>query len=982
MTHSTVRKPTIFTHFVLAVTLVVISVFSLSAYLTYYNQREELIADIDGSAQESLLRLTSTVAPYISSYSVNEYEKLIYAEAKLKQFHAIIIFDLKMGDIIGKPSYITGYVRTKNGQLQPYRQGKDVDDSRLESSFFSVSSPIISKGGETLGQVTLYVSDDVIKDELNQQLIHTILTSIAAAILLLTVLFYFAKRLFIKPIRQITDAIATQDASGIPLSHIPEFSHQELSALSQTMNNMLNVIRCSHDSLQLEHSRLLNVLDGTRTGTWEWNVQTGHIEYSGAWHDILGWDIAELNGPPNKNWNIFIHPDDRINSDTLIDRLFDKEIEYYDCEVRLQNRSGDWINALGRANVVDWDKNGHPLKVLGTHQDITAHKKAEEKLRLAATVFSHSREGIIIADSKSRIIEVNDAFTRITGYSIDDVRGQKPSILHSGKQNADFYKKMWQSLTEKGHWSGELWNRRKNGEIYPELLTISCVLGEDNKPVNFVAVFSDITAYKEHERELELIAHFDVLTELPNRFLLGDRLKSAMKHAKRSGQYVAIIFFDLDGFKSVNDAYGHEVGDVLLQEIAKRMQNSMRDSDTIARIGGDEFVAILTGLHSPEGCPPLLPRLIAATSDPVDANGNLVQVSASFGITFFPQSDEVDADTLLRQADYAMYQAKLNGKHRYNFFDAELERTLKSQNEYLRSIGYGLTKKEFFLCYQPKVNFRTGEIIGLEALIRWQHPTQGILMPKDFIPSIENRSLIVDVGEWVLETTLHQLTEWQRKGFVTQVSVNIAPHQLSQTDFMDKLIVLMARFPHISPSQLQLEILETSAVEDIAAVSQIITQCQSMGISFAIDDFGTGYASLTYLKQLPAETLKIDHSFVGDMLDDTDNLLILEGIITLANTFGKKVLAEGVEKKEQIQLLLWLGCELGQGFGISRPMRADKVLSWAKEWRLDPTWHQSPELKDELRPFIDSSVNNREHIDRKPSYLTKTAIGNKKERKI
>ncbi|OEE69891.1 diguanylate cyclase [Enterovibrio norvegicus FF-33] len=978
MTRTLTQKPKLFTHITFAVSLAVIVAFSISSFLTYHYQRDELIVDLESHAQESLMRLTSAIASYPVSVSINEYEKLAYTEAKFKQFIAVIIDAHEKANMVDESSYATGYVRANDNELERYRLGFISHKNRLDAAFFDVTAPIKSNTGIVLGNITIYVSNDMIEKELHQQIVQTLLTSIATALLLILVLLYLAKRLFITPVEQISDAIKNQDSIGIPFSNIPEFGNQELSSLSQTMNSMLEMIRCSHHSLRLEHSRLLNVIHGTRTGTWEWNVGTGHVEYNGAWQEILGWGIAVLNGPPNKDWQTYIHAEDRSSSDAMLKKLFDKEIEYYDCEVRLQHKSGIWINALGRANVVEWDKNGHPLKILGTHQNITAHKKNEDKLRLAAKVFTHTREGIIIADSQSRIIEVNDAFTRITGYSIDEVRGEKPSILHSGQQDAEFYKKMWHSLTDKGHWSGELWNRRKNGEIYPELLTISCVFGEDNKPMNYVAVFSDITSYKEHEHKLKQIAHFDTLTELPNRFLLGDRLKSAMKHAKRNEQYVAIIFLDLDGFKSVNDTHGHEVGDILLQEIAKRMQRSMRDSDTIARIGGDEFVAVLTGLTSPEDCPPLLPRLVAATSGPVNANGNLVQVSASFGITLFPQAEDVDADTLLRQADYAMYQAKLNGKRRCHFFDAELERTLKSQNEHLRSIGYGLSKAEFFLCYQPKISFRTGEIIGLEALIRWQHPTQGILMPKDFISSIENHSLIVEVGDWVLEATLQQLTEWQKKGFVTQVSVNIAPHQLMQPDFMDKLILLLARFPHIHPNQLQLEILETSALEDIVVVSQIITRCQSMGISFAIDDFGTGYASLTYLKKLPAETLKIDQSFVHDMLDNNDNLAILEGIITLANTFGRKVLAEGVEKREQVQLLLWLGCEFGQGFGISRPMRAENVLAWTKEWRLDPTWHQSPKIKDELCPLIDSVVINRARTERMQSYLTKRTIGNTK----
>ncbi|WP_028023687.1 sensor domain-containing protein [Enterovibrio calviensis] len=960
-------KRSLFSQLAIAVSITVIAVFSASSLLIYHNQRDELIALQTDSASKVSSQLSSSISTLMYSRSIDQYDKLALEAVNENQHHAVVVYDFKLGGLTDQSPHITGYIHDENHRN--YRKIKNEDLHVIESAYFQAPSPVRSELGEVLGRVVVFFDDNDINEQLQEKLVHTLSTSLAMALFLITILLYLVKRLFITPLTTISRAFANQDTNGIPNTLLPDFNTKELSSFSHSVNNMLSMIRQSHQSIWLEHSRLLNVIEGTRTGTWEWNIETGKITYDGAWQDIIGWSNEVLNGEPNQDWKAFIHSEDRALSDKLLQQLFEKEINYYDCELRLKSFSGEWIHVLGRANVVEWDEHEHPLTILGTLQNITAHKKAEESLKLAAKVFTHSQEGIIITDRQSNIIDVNQSFTRITGYSIEEVRGKKPSILHSGHQDADFYQALWKTLEKNGHWSGEIWNRKKSGEIYPELLTISCVRDADRMPVNYVAVFSDITSYKEHERKLEKIAHFDTLTKLPNRFLLADRLKNAMKHAKRQGDHVAVIFLDLDGFKPINDIHGHKVGDILLQELAKRMQLVIRESDTIARIGGDEFVAVLTGLHSPEDCHPLLPRLLKATSDPVSANGHYVQVSASLGITIYPQAEEVNADKLIRQADHAMYQAKLEGKHRYHFFDAELERTLKRQNEYIRLISTALFKNEFFLVYQPKVNFRTGDIIGLEALIRWQHPKRGKLMPIDFIPSIENHRLIVEMGNWVLEAALKQLSDWKQKGLVTQVSVNIAPLQLLQPDFISHLESLLARYPHIAPSQLQLEILETSALEDVESVSRIITYCQSIGVSFAIDDFGTGYASLTYLKQLPAQTLKIDQSFIGDMLNDSDNLAILEGVITLANTFKRSVLAEGVESIEQIQLLLWLGCEYGQGYGISKPLLADKVLTWMTQWQPDPSWLLSPEIKDEQYPLIDSVIDNRARAQRLKSYL-------------
>lgn len=964
MTATPSRKGSLFTYLVVVVCVAVFSVYALSSMLLYLDQRQQTISQMEDLVKESTERLSDIISPFLKSYSPSEYDNLVLTEARLHDLFAVLVYDRVMGDIVGQTEFITGYVRNEKGRLVAYNAAMDSHVKQLENAMFSLSSPILSDTGETLGSIVIYMSDEHLNNTLTRQLQQTVASAIVAATLLVTLLLYFAKRFFVKPLSLIVDAIATQDMNGIPVKPIPEFNNQELSALSTTINNMITLIRHSHDSLSMEHSRLQNVIEGTRTGTWEWDIMTGNITYNGAWRDILGWDLSALNGPPNQDWKQFIHPEDKALAKKLLMRLFTREAEYFDCEIRLRHWSGKWVNVLARGKVVEWDGEGRALKLLGTHQDITAHKKAEDNLKLAAKVFTHTREGIIITDSQTRIIEVNEAFSRITGYSQKEVKGKNPSILHSGRQNEKFYQDMWRSLSTKGYWSGEIWNRRKDGEMYPELLTISAVNDELGTPVNYVAVFSDITAYKEHEYKLEKIAHFDPLTELPNRLLLSDRLKHAMKHAKRHHQFIAVVFLDLDGFKPVNDTYGHDVGDLLLQQLAIRMRAALRDSDTIARLGGDEFVAVLTDFDSPEACQPILPRLLEATSEPVKIKGNLIQVSASFGITTYPQAEEVNADQLLRQADYAMYQAKLKGKKRYHFFDAQLEKSLKSKNEKLRQIRNALNNGEFYLHYQPKVNLRNGDVFGMEALIRWHHPTRGELSPASFIPFIENNQLIIELGNWVIERALSELVYWQEHNFHASVSVNIAPHHLLQANFAHTLQLQLARYPRIEPHLLELEILETSAFEDIEAVSQVIRQCRQLGVSFAIDDFGTGYASLTYLKQLPAQTLKIDRSFVNDMLNDTDNLALLEGVISLATIFNRHVIAEGVETAEQIRILLWLGCERGQGFGIAKPLASEEVLEWVRHWQPDPAWYEPPKLTEALRPFVESFVENRSRIER------------------
>ncbi|MFZ4625236.1 MAG: EAL domain-containing protein [Rhodoferax sp.] len=492
---------------------------------------------------------------------------------------------------------------------------------------------------------------------------------------------------------------------------------------------------------------------------------------------------------------------------------------------------------------------------------------------------------------------------------------------------------------------------------------------QHGQAVRVIGSVTDVTYQVEYQHQLEHIAHYDPLTGLPNRVLLADRLHHAMSQAQRRGDTLAVAYLDLDGFKAINDQYGHGAGDRLLTTLANRMKLALREGDTLARLGGDEFVAVILDLPDIESCVPMLSRLLAAAAEVVFDLGNALRVSASLGVTFFPQADAIDADQLLRQADQAMYQAKLSGKNRYHIFDTELDRSVRGHHESLERIKQALDKREFVLFYQPKVNMRTGLVIGTEALIRWQHPERGLLPPAAFLPLIVDSLLSIEIGEWVLDTAMTQIAAWKQADLQVPVSVNIDAIQLEQADFVDRLSQQLARHPRVSPGDLELEVLETSALEDMDHVFSVMLACREMGVGFALDDFGTGYSSLVYLKRLPADMLKIDQSFVRDMLDDPDDLAILDGVLGLASAFRRQAIAEGVETLAHGEMLLKLGCELGQGYAIARPMPAGDIPVWLAAWHPDQSWlNQGPINRDDL-PILFNWVEHRSWIAQVAGFL-------------
>jgi diguanylate cyclase (GGDEF)-like protein/PAS domain S-box-containing protein len=456
---------------------------------------------------------------------------------------------------------------------------------------------------------------------------------------------------------------------------------------------------------------------------------------------------------------------------------------------------------------------------------------------------------------------------------------------------------------------------------------------ERGNPIRLVGAFTDITYQKKHESELEYMAHYDMLTGLPNRSLEADRLKQAMAHVTRTGGHIAVIYLDLDGFKEINDTHGHDVGDLILINVSKNMNQMLRDEDTISRLGGDEFVVIIPDLSSKDEALYITQRLLEQAAKLITIDDRIISLSASAGITFYPQADDVDGDQLIRQADLAMYQAKQAGKNRYHIFDTENDRVTRRYHETFYHIEKALTNDEFVLHYQPKVNMRTNEIVGAEALIRWNHPTKGLLYPIDFLPIIENSVLASKIGEWVIDTAMNQIAVWTSLGYNIPISVNVGATQLLKSDFVEQIKFLLNKHPSVDPQMVEIEILETSALEDMQMASKIIRECSKLKIHFSLDDFGTGYSSLSYLKKLPVTTLKIDQSFIRDLLNDTDDCLIVIGIIGLAKAFGKKLVAEGVESEEIAAKLVALGCEFGQGYGISRPISSADFIVWMKQWK-------------------------------------------------
>ncbi|WP_319242143.1 EAL domain-containing protein [uncultured Propionivibrio sp.] len=598
------------------------------------------------------------------------------------------------------------------------------------------------------------------------------------------------------------------------------------------------------------------------------------------------------------------------------------------CELRglvfgLRDAQGDvrWLEF--NSSLLRMEADGAP-GLVATFTDITERRKTEAQLRLAFEAIRQSGEGILMTDARHVILSVNPAFEAKTGYAADEVLGKTPAFLASGRNDADFYREMQARIEETGVWQGEIWNQRKNGEAYPEWLNVSGVRDNDGPPGNYVYVYSDMTERVEAQQRIDMLAHHDPLTGLPNRVLLRDRVEQAMAQASRLQSRVALMFLDLDRFKTINDSLGHPVGDELLKEAVNRLKRCVRDSDTISRQGGDEFMIVLNDVRDGDAVARVAEHIQQQMREPVDIEGHRLSTSFSIGVSIFPD-DGQDFDTLLKKADTAMYHAKEAGRNGHRFFTEQMNRRVVEHLTMETQLRRALENGEFILHYQPQMDLNEGTIVGVEALIRWNSREHGLVSPARFIPVAEESGLIVPIGAWVLREACRQAREWQLAGIDPFVmAVNLSAVQFRHHDLINSVINALV-LSDLDSQWLELELTESILIQDAEATLEAIRRLKSLGIKLSVDDFGTGYSSLTYLKRFSVDKLKIDQSFVRDLARDPEDAAIVRAIIQMAHSLRLRTIAEGVETEELASLLRVFHCDEIQGFWLARPMPAREM---------------------------------------------------------
>ncbi len=700
-----------------------------------------------------------------------------------------------------------------------------------------------------------------------------------------------------------------------------DFIHKPIiwPLLAHRLRFVMRSYQLTHE-LRTKEERLRLSMLAAHQGFYDLDIRTGQAIVNDEYANMLGYDPATFQ-ESNAAWLKRLHPDDRETMEKIYRSCVAGELQEYRAEFRQACADGSWKWILSVGNIVERDANGAPLRMLGMHTDIDYLKQTETNLRLLAKVFQSSGESIMVCDAAGNIIEVNRSFTKITGYFPDEVIGKNPNLLSSGRHDAAFYDRMWQTLSEQGYWQGEIWNRRKNGELFPELLGISTVRDTQGRLTHYIAVFSDITERKATEAKIEYLAHHDALTHLPNRILLRDRFEQAVAHASRNNSLVALLFLDLDHFKRINDTMGHDIGDHLLQGIATRLVNCLREVDIVCRQGGDEFIIVLTDLMDNDTVVQIAQKILLQLNAPFDIDGMQIVTSFSIGISIYPV-DNMSFEGLLNQADTAMYAAKKQGRNTFRFFSNDMNIASIERMEMENGLRRALENNELSLYYQPQYSINDRQLMGAEVLLRWTKSTGERIPPSKFIPVAEDIGLIVPIGDWVLNEACRQNRRWHDAGLKLSINVNVSALQFKQGNMLKSVQSALAS-SGLEPRYLELELTESTLMVDIDAIVNVMVELRKLGVTFAIDDFGAGYTSLSYIKRITIDKLKIDRSFVNDLsCGRPKDQAIIQAIVQLGHTLNIQVLAKGVETADQLDQLLQIGCENIQGYYLNRPLPA------------------------------------------------------------
>jgi len=701
--------------------------------------------------------------------------------------------------------------------------------------------------------------------------------------------------------------------------------------LYDASESIIGVLGIGHDiTAQTERTRRLEyALRGSSDGLWDWNMETGDLYLSPRWLEMLGYEENELAYNLETFENL-LHPKYKEAVFEMVDAYINGKRDNFSIEFEMQHKNGAWIYILSRAKLAT-NEDGtvvKPMRMVGTHVDITEQKQSEKRLAEAAVVFNSTSEGIFFTDKDGIILRVNRAFTKITGYKASEVIEHNASILQSGKHSKEFYAALWDELLSNGSWKGEVWNKTKSGNIYPQLLTINSIKNKKGEIEKFVAISNDITDIKQKEAKLDYLAHHDPLTELPNRTLLKARLEQTLSSAKRHNYKTALLYFDIDNFKNINDSFGHPTGDQLLLKVTQMVQKILREEDTFARVGGDEFIIVIGDLHSLEAVTNKLISLMAIFEKPFTLDVlNDLYITISIGVSIAPNDTE-EPDTLIKNADTALYKAKSAGKNMYKFFDNDMSTSAFERVMFESALKNAITNNEFEVFYQPQINFKENSLRGFEALIRWRHPDLGLVPPDKFISIAEETRLILPIGEFVLKQVCKDILEWQSKKLdFGKIAVNISGVQCRFTDISELLQKYLTTYS-VDAKYIEVELTESVIMNDPNKWIEMLAKIKKTGVEISIDDFGTGYSSLQYLTRLPLDTLKIDRSFVEHLPHEKQDCNVADAIINLSHAMGMKTLAEGIETQEQLEYLSEKGCDIYQGFITARPMTYDDTTQW------------------------------------------------------